>query len=270
MAKLEIQDISVEYVIQRTQQRILAIQEISFVVEDGEFVVIVGPSGCGKTTLLNVMAGLQPLKSGRVLLDGNLIEAPGHNQAMVFQSAALMPWRTVMGNVIYGLELQNYGYAEASARAQRYIDLVGLHGFEESFPRELSGGMQQRANLARALTVEPGLLLLDEPLSALDAQTREYMQVELQRIWLQTRNAAVYVTHQINEAIYLADKVIVMSARPGRIKEIVPVEFPRPRFLHIKRQTKFNILEEHIWNLLQVEVLSTDMSLYDEMFQECV
>jgi NitT/TauT family transport system ATP-binding protein len=265
MAKLEARNISVEYSMKRTQQQVTALQGFDLSIEEGQFTAIVGPSGCGKTTFLNVIAGLLPLKSGRVLLNGQEIKGPGQDRAMVFQSAALMPWRTVMGNVIYGLELQGYNRVEACTRAQSFIDLVGLSGFEESFPRELSGGMQQRVNLARALTIEPELLLLDEPLAALDAQTREYMQFELQRIWLQTKNTAIYVTHQINEAIYLADKVVVMSARPGQVKEIIPIDLPRPRSLHTKRQPKFAELEEHIWSLLQGEAVNTGMVIQEAM-----
>lgn len=264
MAKLEVQNVYIEYLIKRTGQHILAVGGVSFAVQGGQFVTIVGPSGCGKTTLLNAIDGLLPVKSGRILLDGQEIRGPGHERAMVFQSPALMPWRTVMRNVTYGLELRGSDPAEARATAQRFIDLVGLHGFEESFPRELSGGMQQRANLARALTAGPELLLLDEPLAALDAQTREYMQFELQRIWWETRKTAVYVTHQISEAIYLGDQVIVVSARPGRVKEVVPVDLPRPRSLRVKRQPGFIELEEHIWNLIQEEAAKTGMLVHEE------
>jgi NitT/TauT family transport system ATP-binding protein len=268
MAKLEVRNIWVEYLMKRSQQQIVAVQGVNFAVEEGQFVAIVGPSGCGKTTLLNVIAGLLPATNGRILLNGREIKGPGHDRAVVFQSAALLPWRTVMGNVTYGLELQGYSRQETRLRAQKYLDLVGLNGFEESFPRELSGGMQQRVNLARALAVEPELLLLDEPLAALDAQTREYMQFELQRIWQQTKNTAIYITHQINEAIYLADKVVVMSARPGRVREIVPIDLPRPRSLQTKRQPKFNVLEEYIWNLLQAEAANTGMVIQEEITQE--
>jgi NitT/TauT family transport system ATP-binding protein len=175
-----------------------------------------------------------------------------------------MPWRTVIRNVTYGLELRGVKQSEAKRRAQRFLDLVALRGFEESFPRELSGGMQQRVNLARALAVEPSLLLFDEPLSALDAQTREYMQRELLRIWQEVGYTALYVTHQISEAIYLADRVIVLSAHPGRVKEVISVDLPRPRALEIKHQPRFNQLVAHIWQLLQGEAKVTDMNLLQD------
>lgn len=253
MARLEAQKLSIAYQMKRKQQLLWALKDIDFVIKDGEFVTIVGPSGCGKTTLLNVVAGLLPISAGKILLDGEEIIGPGQNRAMVFQSPSLMPWRTALRNVMYGLELQGCAKEEARQRAQVFIDLVGLSGFEESYPHELSGGMQQRVNLARALVINPEILLLDEPLAELDAQTRELMQAELQRIWLETRHTAVFVTHQISEAIFLADRVLVLAARPGRIREVVDVSLPRPRPLNIKRQPEFLALEDHIWSLLQSE-----------------
>ncbi len=263
MTKLEAQEILVEYVDKRKGKRVMALEEVSFSVQEGQFVAIVGPSGCGKSTLLNVIGGLQPFQGGRLLLDGQDLTGPGSDRAMVFQSPSLMPWRTVMGNVTYGLELQGYRPDQIQLLGQQYIDLVGLSGFEESYPHTLSGGMRQRANLARALAVEPTLLLLDEPLSALDAQTRAYMQWELQRIWLQTKSTAVYVTHQISEAIYLADQVIVMSARPGKITETILIDFPRPRSLAIQQDPKFAVIEQHIWSLLQAEAVKMGMMIHE-------
>lgn len=253
MTALEVHDLSVEYAMKRTGHTLVAVQGVSFTVEDGQFVTIVGPSGCGKTSLLNVVAGLTPASRGRVLLGGSPIDGTGRDRAMVFQSPVLMPWRTVLRNVTYGLELQGVPRNEAFPRARHLIDLVGLSGFEESYPRELSGGMQQRVNLARALATDPALLLMDEPLAALDAQTREYMQLELLGIWQQTQKAILYVTHLISEAIFLGDRVIVLSPRPGQVREVVPVDLPRPRELGIKRRPRFIELEERVWNLIQVE-----------------
>ncbi|AFY74916.1 ABC-type nitrate/sulfonate/bicarbonate transport system, ATPase component [Synechococcus sp. PCC 7502] len=253
MLKLEVNNISVEYLIKRKQQRFLAISNLSFKVDRGEFIAVVGSSGCGKTTLLNAIAGLIPLTSGYIVVDGKEIIGTGSDRAMVFQSPSLLPWRSVMGNVMYGLELQKYNHKWASDHSQYFIDLVGLKGLEDRFPHELSGGMQQRVNLARALAVEPSLLLLDEPFSALDAQTRESMQEELQQIWHKTDSTIIYITHQIDEAIYLADRVIVMSTQPGQIKSIISINLPRMRSPEIKHQSVFNQLEHHIWTLLKSE-----------------
>lgn len=251
MAKLEAHNLSVEYVMARTRKRVQALFDVSLQVRDSEFLAIVGPSGCGKTTLLNVIAGLIQPNAGAVTVNGMPVTGPGRERAVVFQSAALLPWRTVLANVAYGLELQGMARSEARSRARRFIALVGLDGFEESFPRELSGGMQQRANLARALTVEPELLLLDEPLAALDAQTREQMQSELQRIWMETRHSAILVTHHIQEAVYLADRVAVLSGRPGRIKANVLINLPRPRSPLTLQSPRFHALEAEIRKLIQ-------------------
>jgi len=261
VAKLEARNVSVEYLMTRTQQPVQALRGVSLCVEAGEFVAVVGPSGCGKSTFLNVIAGLVRPNTGSISLNGVAVTGPGRERAMVFQSAALLPWRTVLGNVSYGLELQGASRAEARSQARQFIDLVGLRGFEESFPRELSGGMQQRTNLARALAVEPELLLLDEPLAAVDAQTREYMQNELQRIWMQTRHSAILVTHDIREAIYLADRVAVMSARPGQMKAVIPVDLPRPRSVLTLQDSRFRALEVRIRNLLQPESSHVDTAL---------
>lgn len=252
MAKLEIKNLNVAYQMRRTRQYLSAINNINLAVADGEFLAVIGPSGCGKTTILNVIAGILQDYTGRITINGQPVRGPGYDRAMVFQSPALFPWRTVAANVAYGLELQKREKAERDRRTQLCIDLVGLRGFEQSYPVELSGGMQQRVNLARALAVQPEVLLFDEPLSALDAQTREYMQAELQRIWLQERTTAIYVTHNIREAVFLADRVVVLTAGPGRIKAIIPVPFERPRPLRLQRTPSFQALEEQIWDLLDV------------------
>ncbi len=264
IAKLELKNVSVEYYIVRTRAQLLAVDNVSLEVYPAEFISILGPSGCGKTTLLNAIDGLIPISQGQVLLNDHEVCQPGPDRAMVFQSAALLPWRTVMGNVIYGLELQGKDRKEAQERAQEFINLVGLTGFEDHFPRELSGGMQQRANLARALTTDPEILLMDEPLAALDAQTREFMQYELQRIWWETRKTAIYVTHQINEAVYLSDRVVVLTCRPGRIKEVVKIDLPRPRPLRMKRQPRFVEYEDHIWTLIEEEATKAGMVIREE------
>ena len=231
----------------------LALQDLNFSVEAGKFVCIIGTSGCGKTTLLNVMAGLQPPTRGDVLLDGVPIRGPGLERAMVFQSAALMPWRTVLRNVTYGLEIQHHSVKDAVQMARTWIDLVGLNDFEQSYPRELSGGMQQRVNLARALATNPKLLLMDEPFASLDGQMREYMQGEIERIWRQTRQTTMFVTHLIDEAIFLADTIVVMTARPGRVKSVLSVDLPRPRTLDIKKTPAFHALEDHLRDLVAQE-----------------
>ncbi len=252
--KLEAIDITVRYENPRTGVATLALDRFSMGVQLGEFLCIVGPSGCGKTTFLYCVDGLLPLTGGRILLDGKPVVGPGRDRAVVFQSPSLLPWRTVLRNVTYGLELQGTPLREAVARAREMIALVGLEGFERYHPSELSGGMQQRVNLARALVMEAEVILLDEPFAALDAQTREFMQAELMRIWQETRKTAVFITHQINEAIYLADRVVVLSARPGRVKSVLPVEFPRPRELRVKRTPAFLELEDHVWGLIEEEV----------------
>jgi NitT/TauT family transport system ATP-binding protein len=253
-AKLEAVDITVRYENPRTGVTTLALDRFSMNVHHGEFLCMVGPSGCGKTTFLYCLDGLLPLTGGRILLDGKPVVGPGRDRAVVFQSPSLLPWRTVLRNVTYGLELQGTPLREAITRAREMIVLVGLEGFEHYHPSELSGGMQQRVNLARALVMDAGVILLDEPFAALDAQTREFMQAELMRIWQETRKTSVFITHQINEALYLADRVVVLSARPGRVKSILPVEFPRPRELRVKRTPAFLEMEDHIWSLIEEEV----------------
>ena len=250
---MEAIDVTVRYENPRTGVTTLALDGFSVDVQPGEFLCLVGPSGCGKTTFLHCLDGLLPVTGGRILLDGRPIVRPGRDRAMVFQSPSLLPWRTVLRNVTYGLELQGLPRRDAVPRALEMIRLVGLSGFERYHPAELSGGMLQRVNLARALVMDAEVILLDEPFAALDAQTREFMQAELMRIWQETRRTAVFITHQINEAIYLADRVVVLSARPGRVKSILPVTFPRPRDLRVKRTVPFLELEDRIWALIEEE-----------------
>jgi NitT/TauT family transport system ATP-binding protein len=251
--KLQARDVVIHHRRQRQGDMLLAVDGATLDISEGELVAIVGPSGCGKTTLLNAIDGLLPVTSGTLSLDGRPIDRPGHDRALVFQQPSLLPWRTVLGNVLYGLELLGTPTLEARQRALRFIDLVGLSGFEESYPLELSGGMQQRCNLARALAVDPEVLLLDEPFAALDAQTRETMQYELLRIWNETRKTAVFITHDIVEAVYLADRVIVFTARPGRVKEILRVDIPRPRDLRVKWEPRFVEIQSRIWESIREE-----------------
>jgi NitT/TauT family transport system ATP-binding protein len=254
-AKLRAVDVTIHYWIERSNQPFLAVDGASLEISGGEFVSIVGPSGCGKTTFLNAVDGLLPISGGVLELNGRPIARPGPDRAMVFQQPSLLPWRTVLGNVAYGLELQaRTSKAERVARCRELIQLVGLGGFENAFPTELSGGMQQRVNLARALATDPDMLLLDEPFAALDAQTREFMQRELLRIWGETRKTALFITHDIKEAVYLADRVIVFTKRPGRVKACVAIDLPRPRELSIKREARFLEYEDAIWSRIEEEV----------------
>jgi len=256
-AKLEARDVTICYERVRMRDTLLAVEGATLQIESGEFVAVVGPSGCGKTTFLNAVDGLVPIEEGTLLLDGRPINEPGRDRAMVFQQPSLLPWRTVAGNVAYGLETQGgHTRAEIAERTAQYIKLVGLTGFEHAYPFELSGGTQQRTNLARALATDPEVLLLDEPFASLDAQTRELMQLELTRIWSKTRKTALFVTHDIVEAVYLADRVMVFTARPGRVKLSLQIDLPRPRDLRIKHDARFVELERTIWESISEEVTS--------------
>jgi len=254
MTKLRIDRLSKHYWLDREGRDVLALDDVSLSVEDGEFMAIVGPSGCGKTSLLNIVAGLLPYDGGDVSIDGKKVDGPGIDRAVVFQHSSLLPWRTIAGNVRYGMEMQRRFDAAAMAeRTDYFTKMVGLSGFERHYPSELSGGMQQRVNLARALAADPAVLLMDEPFAALDAQTREFMQAELLKIWAKARKTVLFITHQINEAVYLADRVAVMSARPGRVKDVFQIPFTRPRTLALKRDPRFLELEDSIWQLIEEE-----------------
>jgi NitT/TauT family transport system ATP-binding protein len=253
-SKLTIDRLTYRYWLEREEREFLAFTDISIDVADGEFVCIVGPSGCGKTTLLNILTGLLTYEEGEVRVDGVPVNAPDVSRATVFQQASLLPWRTVTGNVRYGMEMQRrFREADMRERADHFIKLAGLAGFEKRYPAELSGGMQQRVNLARALATDPQVLLMDEPFAALDAQTRELMQAELLKIWSSAGKTVVFVTHQIDEAAYLADRVIVMGTRPGCIKAVFDVPFPRPRNLSLKRAAEFLALTDRVWALIEEE-----------------
>jgi NitT/TauT family transport system ATP-binding protein len=250
--KLDIEHQTKRYRVERDEREVLALSDVSLSVPEGEFMAIVGPSGCGKTTLLNIVAGLLPYEAGTVSIDGKRVSGPGVDRAVVFQHASLLPWRTVVGNVRYGMEMQKrFDGAVMSQRADHFIKLVGLAGFERHYPSELSGGMQQRVNLARATATDPLVLLMDEPFAALDAQTRELMQAELLKIWAEAHKTVLFITHQINEAVYLADRVAVLSPRPGRLKDVVTIPFERPRPLSLKREPRFLEVEDAIWQLVE-------------------
>jgi NitT/TauT family transport system ATP-binding protein len=265
MVKLSIEHLSKRYWFEREDREVLAVSDVSLAVEDGEFLAIVGPSGCGKTTLLNIVAGLLPYEEGTVSIDGKRVDGPGVDRAVVFQHSSLLPWRTIAGNIRYGMEMQRrFDEATMHERTDHFVKMVGLNGFEKHFPNELSGGMQQRVNLARALAADPKVLLMDEPFAALDAQTREFMQAELLKIWSQDRKTVLFITHQINEAVYLADRVAVMSARPGRLKGVFKIPFGRPRTLSLKRDPQFLEIEDSIWQLIEEESQSLNIVLAEK------
>lgn len=250
--KLSIRGLSKSF--RKGEQTIEALRNLSVDIREGEFVGIVGASGCGKTTMLRLIDGLTEPTAGSVLVDGKPLERPGEQLAFVFQQDGLLPWRTVMGNTVFGPELQGRNKAESTSTAQRFLRLVGLTQFPRHFPHELSGGMRQRVNLARALTVGADILLMDEPFAALDAQTREIMQAELLRIWNETRKTVLLVTHQIEEAVFLSDRVLIFTTRPGRLKDEVVIDIPRPRDLSVKRTPAFAQYTDYIWRAIEEEV----------------
>jgi NitT/TauT family transport system ATP-binding protein len=238
---------------------LLALDDVSLEVRPREFVALLGPSGCGKSTLLYLIGGFLPVERGRILVDGSAVTAPGPDRGIVFQHFALFPWKTVRANVLYGLERAGRPRAEREARAQSFIDLVGLTGFEDAYPSHLSGGMKQRAAIARTLAVDPKILLMDEPFGALDAQTRSVMQAELIAIWQRTPKTVIFVTHDVQEAVYLSDRVAVMSARPGRIKAIIDTRFDKSD-PHCFKTKAFVDKVDEIWDLVRVEAMKASRS----------
>ena len=234
--------------------QVAALENISFQVAEKEFVSLVGPSGCGKSTLLLILAGLETASSGTILIDGNRVNGPDSARAIVFQEYLLFPWRTVKGNVGFGPEVRGMNQKYREAIVQRYIQLVGLSGFEDRYPHELSGGMRQRVAIARALANEPNVLLMDEPFGSLDALTRESMQMELLRIWQEANCTILFVTHSISEAVFLSDRVILMSKRPGRIKATVSIDLPRPRVRDMLTGSEFRQFERQLKELVWEEV----------------
>ncbi len=249
--KITARDVAIVYRGKLDREPVLACHGVDLDVAEGSFVSIVGPSGCGKTTFLYAVDGLLPINGGEIRVNGKPVNGPGTDRAMVFQSASLLPWRTVWSNIIYGVKLKGEFRQTSAAKIDSLIDLVGLRGFEQRFPSELSGGMQQRANLARALAVDPDILLLDEPFASVDAQTREKLQVDLTEIWARTKKTMLFVTHDIAEAVFLSDRVIVFSARPARVCATVDIEIPRPRSLETKHSAQLQAYVKQVWNLIE-------------------
>lgn len=260
--KLRLKNVTKEFVAPRTGQRTLAVEDFSLDVQPGEFICIVGPSGCGKSTVLNMIAGLQEPTGGVIELDGKPISGPGAERGVMFQDYALFPWKNVRDNVGFGLRHGTPGAGmsakEREDRVRHFVELVGLKGAEQKYPQQLSGGMRQRVALARLLANGPDILLMDEPLGALDAQTRMVLQVELLRIWGETaveadRKTVIFITHGIDEAVFLADRVVVMSSHPGRVSAVLDVDIPRPRTEEVRLHPRFAELGEEIWSLIRDE-----------------
>ena len=234
-----------------------ALDDVSLEIMKDEFVALVGPSGCGKSTLLYLVGGFLQLLEGRILVDDKPVSSPSPERGIVFQHFALFPWKTVRQNVLYGLERKKIDAAKRREMAQNIIDLVNLTGFEDVYPSQLSGGMKQRVAIARTLVTDPDILLMDEPFGALDAQTRAFLQEELLAIWSRSRKTVLFVTHDVGEAVLLADRVVVMTARPGRIKASIKIDLPRPRPPDVMRQVSFVEQCDQIWQLVREEALNT-------------
>lgn len=249
MARIEIRNVGKRYRTGTGTTELVALQGIDLEIGDGELVSILGPSGCGKSTLLYLVAGLEQPSEGSVEVGGRIVTGPGRERNVVFQEHAVFPWRTVLGNVTLGLE-GHYPAQEVVPRARRFLRLVGLEGFEQAYPHQLSGGMKQRTALARSLAMEPQVLLMDEPFAAVDAQTRESLQEELARIWQESKMTAIFVTHGIEEAVYLAQRVVVMSASPGRVKAVVAVDEPYPRGYGFRTSPRASRLRTELHHLL--------------------
>ncbi|WP_085952169.1 ABC transporter ATP-binding protein [Hungatella hathewayi] len=245
----------VEKIYQGRSGEVVALNGVDMEIGENEFVCVVGPSGCGKSTLLNIIAGLEKPTSGRVCVKGKEVVNPGSERGVIFQQYALFPWLTVKKNVKFGLKLRGVKEPELSAIADKYIRLVGLEEFGDSYPKELSGGMKQRVAIARAYAVNPEILLMDEPFGALDAQTRTQLQTELLETWEKEKKTCFFITHDVEEAIILAQRVVIMSARPGRVKEIVPVNIPYPRTQETKMTKEFLDLKVHVWGQVYREFL---------------
>ncbi|MGW4120232.1 ABC transporter ATP-binding protein [Nocardia sp. NPDC004711] len=252
--KLALTGVSKDFAVRGEQQSFTALADISVDVRDGEFLVLVGPSGSGKSTLLDLLGGLGKPTSGQILLDGAPVTGPGLDRGIVFQQYALLPWRTARANIEFGLEAKGIRRRERREIAEHYLELVGLAGFGNRYPHELSGGMKQRVAIARSLAFDPEVLLMDEPFAALDAQTRESLQDELLRIWRATGKTVLFITHGIDEAVYLGQRVAVLTSRPGRIKAVVDIDLDRAGDPDIRSSERFRELRHHVWSLLHDEV----------------
>ncbi len=251
ISKLEIRGLSKSF------GNLEVLKDISVKINDQELVAIVGPSGCGKTTLLRMIAGIENPDRGSIDIDGRPLKGPGADRGFVFQQDSLFPWRTVWQNAVFGLEVNGRLDSARVARTRELLKLVGLSNFEKYYPSQISGGMRQRVNLARALAIDPKVLIMDEPFSALDAQTREIMQLELMRIWQEGRKTVLFITHQIDEAVFLADRIVVLGRRPGWVRETIEVALPRPRSLAVKRTQEFGAYVDKVWHLIERDVYAS-------------
>ncbi len=256
---IEMRNLRKTYPGQKGKPSMLALDSVDLTVQTDETVCLLGPSGCGKTTLLKAIVGLIPLDSGDISIDGQVVTGPGPDRAMVFQNFALLPWADVLTNVAFGLELRGMAKEARTGKSLELIRAVGLAGFEHHFPRQLSGGMQQRVGLARALATDPKILLMDEPFGAVDAQTRRLLQEDLQALLERTRKTVVFVTHSMDEAVRLGDRVVLMTPRPGRIREIIEVSLPRPRPPDLEKNPQFIEMKEYLWAQLRtMQTMATD------------
>jgi NitT/TauT family transport system ATP-binding protein len=256
VAKLTVEGLTHRYPDEYTGESVHALDNINLEIQDGEFIAVVGPSGCGKSTLLNILAGLLPHREGVVKVDGTPVSGPGPDRGVVFQEHAILPWRTVSRNIGHGLELQGMAKAERQKRVADFVDMVGLSGFEDKYPHELSGGMKQRCAVARTLCADPVVMLMDEPFAAVDAQTRITLQEELNRIAMATKKTILFITHAVDEAAFLADRCIVFSRRPGRIKETVEIDIPREErvWSTLVSDPRFTTARDRILGLVREEV----------------
>ena len=269
MSTIRLEHVSKEFRVRGETAGFVALEDVDLEIQGGEFVALVGPSGCGKSTLLDLVGGLTEPSGGRILVDGEPVTGPGLDRGIVFQQYALFPWRTALGNVEFGLEAKGIRRRERAERARHYLNLVGLTGFEARYPHELSGGMKQRVAIARSLAFDPNVLLMDEPFAALDAQTRESLQDELRRIWASTGKTILFITHAIEEAVYLGQRVAVLTSRPGRIKAVVGIDLgDRTASGDLRSDPEFGRYRHEVWTLLHDEVARAQRSELPQALEE--